>query len=253
MRRCYRSVALVLGGVLVTSNTSFNSSSIGFLTTYAAEEMLTEEMGTAFQEEVQAGVENVETEIPTDKTTLLPLNVQTVEKMIIEESVEEKALEEEPVEEEVNEEIIEEEPVEEETMEEESEQTTDNGLGLDEQEYQILLKIVEAEAGGEDEVGKMLVANVVMNRVRSSHFPNTIKDVVYQCNNGTAQFSPTADGRIDQVSISQQTVDAVARALNGEDASSGALYFKSVNSKTKWFDRTLNRVMQHGNHIFYTM
>ena len=53
-------------------------------------------------------------------------------------------------------------------------------LNLDEQEYQVLLRIVEAEAGGEDTIGKMLVANVVMNRVRSEIFPATVTGVVYQ-------------------------------------------------------------------------
>ena len=60
-------------------------------------------------------------------------------------------------------------------------------------------------------------------------------------------------GRIDQVSISQDTVDAVARVMNGEDCSGGALFFRSVNSSSGWFDQSLNRVLEHGNHIFYTL
>jgi len=128
-----------------------------------------------------------------------------------------------------------------------------NSFSLEEQEYQLLLKIVEAEAGGEDATGKMLVANVVMNRVRSGHFPNTVSEVVYQTHEGKAQFSPTVDGRIDAVTVSQDTVDAVARVMNGEDASGGALFFRSVNCSNSWFDQALNRVFEHGNHIFYTM
>ncbi|MDO4261970.1 MAG: cell wall hydrolase [Eubacteriales bacterium] len=124
---------------------------------------------------------------------------------------------------------------------------------MEEQEYQVLLKIVEAEAGGEDTTGKMMVAGVVMNRVRDGYFPNTVTEVVYQTHDGTAQFSPVKDGRIDQVSVSQDTVDAVARVMNGEDVSSGALFFRSVHSKNGWFDRALERVTEHGNHIFYTM
>lgn len=195
MRRCYRGVALVLGGILMTGFTSFNSCSIGALTVYAAEDTLSEELEIVFQEEVQTGEENVETDIPAEETS----------------------------------------------------------FSLDEQEYQVLLKIVEAEAGCEDTTGKMLVANVVMNRVNSGYFPNTISEVVYQKSEGKAQFSPTVDGRIDTVSVSQDTVDAVARVMNGEDVSSGALFFRSVNSKNGWFDRSLNRVLEYGNHIFYTM
>jgi N-acetylmuramoyl-L-alanine amidase len=99
----------------------------------------------------------------------------------------------------------------------------------------------------------MLVANVVMNRVRSGQFPNTVEEVVYQKHNGKAQFSPTVDGRIDSVNVSQDTVDAVARVMNGEDSSNGALFFRSVRSKCGWFDRALTRVIEHGNHIFYAM
>ena len=55
------------------------------------------------------------------------------------------------------------------------------------------------------------------------------------------------------MNVSPETVEAVARAMNGEDASLGALYFRSVHSSSGWFDRTLNRVVEYGNHIFYTM
>ena len=132
-------------------------------------------------------------------------------------------------------------------------ETVENSFNLEDQEYQVLLKIVEAEAGSEDAEGKMLVANVVMNRVRNGYFPNTITEVVYQRQNGTAQFSPVSDGRIDRVNVSQGTIDAVARVLNGEDISQGALFFRSVRSRSGWFDQKLSRVLEHGNHIFYTM
>lgn len=101
--------------------------------------------------------------------------------------------------------------------------------------------------------GRILVANVVMNRVRSDRFPNTITEVVYQRSGRGAQFSPVSDGRIDRVGISAETVEAVSRALGGEDVSAGALYFRSVNSRSGWFDHSLNRVLEYGNHIFYTL
>ena len=130
---------------------------------------------------------------------------------------------------------------------------TGNSFSLEDQEYQVLLKIVEAEAGCEDTEGRMLVANVVMNRVRNGYFPNTVTEVVYQSQDGTAQFSPVSDGRIDTVNVSQGTIDAVARVMNGEDISQGALFFRSVRSRSGWFDQKLSRVLEHGNHIFYTM
>ena len=150
-------------------------------------------------------------------------------------------------------EIPTEETAEQVVMEETPEALTGNSFSLEDQEYQVLLKIVEAEAGCEDTEGRILVANVVMNRVRNGNFPNTVTEVVYQRQDGTAQFSPVSDGRIDTVNVSQGTIDAVARVMNGEDISQGALFFRSVRSKSGWFDQKLSRVLEHGNHIFYTM
>ena len=150
-------------------------------------------------------------------------------------------------------EIPTEETAEQVVVEEIPEALTGNSFSLEDQEYQVLLKIVEAEAGCEDTEGRMLVANVVMNRVRNGYFPNTVTEVVYQRQDGTAQFSPVSDGRIDTVNVSQGTIDAVARVMNGEDISQGALFFRSVRSRSGWFDQKLSRVLEHGNHIFYTM
>ncbi len=235
MRRCYRAAALVLGTILTTGLASFNSCSIGTLTAYAAEDTLTEELATAFQQEVQAGAENVETEIPAEEAAPQPAQ---------EEPAAEEVIPEEPVPE---------EPVQEAAPEEVPTEAVEANFNLDEQEYQVLLRIVEAEAGGEDTVGKMLVANVIMNRVHSGIFPATVTEVVYQNTGCGAQFAPTVDGRIDRVSVSQDTTEAVNRVLGGEDVSQGALFFRSTRSRSSWFDQSLNRVLEHGNHIFYTL
>lgn len=126
---------------------------------------------------------------------------------------------------------------------------------LCEEDYEILLRIVEAEAGGEDEDGKLLVANVVLNRVNSETFPDTVKDVVMQRNERVTQFSPVASGRIWRVEISEETVRAVQRAIDGEDLSQGALYFASRryadSGSMRWFDRRLTFLFRHGNHEFF--
>lgn len=126
---------------------------------------------------------------------------------------------------------------------------------LSDQDYNTLLRIVEAEAGGEDEDGKLLVANVVLNRVNSETFPDTVTDVVMQKEQGVAQFSPTVDGRFQNVRISKETYAAVERALYGEDISQGALYFcarqKADSKKLQWFDRKLTRLFSYGNHEFF--
>lgn len=126
---------------------------------------------------------------------------------------------------------------------------------LSDQDYNTLLRIVEAEAGGEDEDGKLLVANVVLNRVNSETFPDTVTAVVMQKEQGVAQFSPTVDGRFQNVRISEETYAAVERALYGEDISRGALYFcarqKADSEKMQWFDRKLTRLFSYGNHEFF--
>ena len=96
---------------------------------------------------------------------------------------------------------------------------------LSDKDYDALLRIVEAEAGGEDQDGKLLVANVVLNRVNNELFPDTVCEVVMQNEQGIAQFSPTVDGRYQNVRVSEDTKAAVERALYGEDISQGALYF----------------------------
>ncbi|SES80064.1 cell wall hydrolase [[Clostridium] polysaccharolyticum] len=130
-----------------------------------------------------------------------------------------------------------------------------NAIKLASGEKDILLRIVEAEATGEDITGKMLVANVVLNRVKSTHFPDSVEGVVFQRSGSVYQFSPIKDRRYYQVSISDETKEAVDRVLGGEDKSEGALYFMSrsraVASSVTWFDRALTKVFQHGTHEFY--
>ena len=127
---------------------------------------------------------------------------------------------------------------------------------LSDKDYDALLRIVEAEAGGEDQNGKLLVANVVLNRVNSEVFPDTVWDVVMQREQGIAQFSPTVDGRFQNVHVSDDTIAAVERALYGEDISQGALYFcareRADSDKLKWFDGKLTKLFSYGHHEFFS-
>ena len=126
---------------------------------------------------------------------------------------------------------------------------------LTDEDMEALLRIVEAEAGCEDEEGKLLVANVVLNRVNNDSFPETVTEVVFQRENGVTQFSPVANGRYYTVEISESTVSAVGRALIGEDISEGALYFAARkyadSDKMKWFDDNLTFLFSHGGHEFF--
>lgn len=126
---------------------------------------------------------------------------------------------------------------------------------LSEEDYDALLRIVEAEASGEDIRGRMLVANVVLNRVESDCFPDTVKEVVYQREGGRAQFSPVATGKIDCVTVSGATKEAVDLALQGEDESEGALYFMAPEyadaGNRRWFEENLTLLFAYHGHEFY--
>lgn len=127
---------------------------------------------------------------------------------------------------------------------------------LSEEDYDALLRIVQAEAGSEDEFGKMLVAGVVMNRVKSENFPDTVTEVVMQQEDGVYQFSPVANGSYQNVQVTEETREAVERVLSGEDVTQGALFFAARKyadpEKMKWFDHALVRLFSYGGHEFFT-
>lgn len=130
-----------------------------------------------------------------------------------------------------------------------------DGYHLGSEDLDILSRIVEAEAGNQDVEGRLLVANVVLNRVDSEKFPNSVKDVVFQEEKGVCQFSPVSNGRIWEVQVSEETDEAVERALEGEDISDGALYFVARkyadDGKVNWFDSNLTYLFEYGGHEFF--
>lgn len=125
------------------------------------------------------------------------------------------------------------------------------GLTITEGDYEALKRIVEAETGNQDDVGRILVANVIFNRVRDSRFPNTVYDVIFQSDGGIHQFQPTADGAYYSVNVSDKTKECVDRALAGEDYSDGALFFTRRTSQDSWFNTSLTFLFVHGAHYFY--
>ncbi|MEY8390067.1 cell wall hydrolase [Lachnospiraceae bacterium] len=126
-----------------------------------------------------------------------------------------------------------------------------------EEDYEALCRIVQAEAGGEDEHGKVLVAEVILNRVLCDKFASTVYDVIFERSGGSPQFSPTVDGRYFSVTIMPETIAAVEQALHEEDVSNGALFFSARRKANPydmaWFDRNLKWLFQHGGHEFYTL
>jgi len=116
-----------------------------------------------------------------------------------------------------------------ETAMEQEEPVSEVFTGYSESDYNVLLRIVQAEAGNCDIEGRVMVANVILNRVESGSFPNTITKVVYQKH----QFSPVSNGSIKRCKVTTETVEAVERALAGEDLTDGALYFMNRRASSK--------------------
>lgn len=132
----------------------------------------------------------------------------------------------------------------------------DTSSPFTEEEIIMLERIVEAEATGEDMKGKILIVNVVMNRMNNDAFPDTVEGVIFQNTKGKYQFSPISDKRFWTVKVTEESKEAVQRAIDGEDYSEGALYFmarkRANKNNARWFDKNLKRLFSHGGHEFFT-
>ena len=110
----------------------------------------------------------------------------------------------------------------------------------------LLARLVYAEARGESYKGKVAVAAVVLNRVRSSSFPNTISGVIYQ----SGAFESVSNGSIYNPPT-DECLRAAREAMNGWDPTGGCLYFynaRNVSSSSWILTRTVKTVI--GNHSF---
>lgn len=117
----------------------------------------------------------------------------------------------------------------------------------DADEAYMLAKIAMAEAEGEDTEGKALVIMVVLNRVWNDNFPDNIEGVITE----EGQFTAYENGRYDEVEPSNDCYEALEMVETGWDESQGATYFEAESSNSTWHTRNLEKLFQHGNHIFY--
>lgn len=112
-------------------------------------------------------------------------------------------------------------------------------------DYELLARIISAEARGETYLGQVAVGAVVLNRIEHPSFPDTISGVVYQ----KGAFSCLNDGQFYEA-ISDSAYKAATDAINGLDPSGGAIYYYNpVKSTNKWiFSRPI--ITTIGNHRF---
>jgi N-acetylmuramoyl-L-alanine amidase len=114
-----------------------------------------------------------------------------------------------------------------------------------------LARIIHAEAQGECYEGKVAVGNVILNRVNSSDFPNTVTGVIFEYYQGIPQFSPVANGTIYNTP-SADSIKAAKEALAGKNFVGKATYFfNPAKSAGKWIVQNKTFVKRIENHVFY--
>jgi N-acetylmuramoyl-L-alanine amidase len=120
----------------------------------------------------------------------------------------------------------------------------------DSDELYWLARIIQAEAGAEPLRGKLAVGNVILNRVRSAAFPNTVYGVIFDRKHGV-QFTPTANGSIYR-EPSREAVVAARLCLEGYTLSEEILYFfNPAIAKSDWIAQNRAYAFRIGNHVFY--
>lgn len=124
---------------------------------------------------------------------------------------------------------------------------TSNSMGgtASNSDLNLLVHLVYAEARGEPYSGQVAVAAVVLNRVKSNSFPNTVAGVIYE----RGAFSVVADGQIN-LQPNQTAISAARDALNGWDPTYGAIYYFNPNTATNGWIWSRPVTVVIGNHRF---
>ncbi|MGI5859514.1 MAG: LysM peptidoglycan-binding domain-containing protein [Tepidanaerobacteraceae bacterium] len=125
------------------------------------------------------------------------------------------------------------------------------GVYHTQEERVLLARLIEAEAEGEPYMGKVAVGAVVVNRVLSDKFPNTVKNVIYHVDEiGAYQFEPVLDGRLFSVTPSSDSYEAVDAALGGMDPTGGALFFFNPYKISNTWLLSKPVIYRIGDHVF---
>lgn len=130
-------------------------------------------------------------------------------------------------------------------MMEQAGQSGSQSNGYTNSDTYLLARCIYAEARGENYTGQVAVGAVVLNRVRSSKFPNTIAGVIYQKN----AFTAVSDGQIN-LTPNQTAINAAKDAMNGWDPTGGCLYYYNPATATSEWIFSRETVVTIGKHVF---
>ena len=252
-KQMYRSSSVLLTGMMVVAIIAFSANGFGgggknALAAPISDESQEEEQaeepegsGLVTEAKVQFGLLDTDSEGQQLAGALLEANVREKQRQQAAAQTQIETLQKQ---------ILKEKQEEEARKKAEEERRASRRIRYTDEDYQVLLRIVQAEAGICDKRGKILVADVIINRVLSKEFPNSVKAVVYE----PSQFQPVSNGAINSVKVTAETIECVDRALDGEDYSNGALYFmnrRGSGSAAAWFDRHLTYLFAHDGHEFF--
>lgn len=120
-----------------------------------------------------------------------------------------------------------------------------NNLGLSAQDLKLMANAVHGESRGEPYLGQVAVAAVILNRVQSPSFPNTVSGVIFQ----PGAFTAVADGQI-WLSPNATSSKAVKDAINGWDPTGGCIYYFNPATATSSWIWSRPQVKRIGKHIF---
>lgn len=123
--------------------------------------------------------------------------------------------------------------------------TPSNNAGMSENDIRIMANAVYGESRGEPYEGQVAVAAVILNRVRSPSFPNTVSGVIFQ----PGAFTAVADGQI-WLTPNDNAKKAVRDALGGWDPSGGCIYYFNPETATSQWIWSRPQVKTIGKHIF---
>lgn len=114
------------------------------------------------------------------------------------------------------------------------------------EDVDLLARVIAAEAQGEPYVGQVAVGAVILNRVKSPQFPNSLSGVIYQPH----AFESVSNGLIWRRTPSAEAYRAAQDALNGWDPTYGALFFWNPNKPVSPWIWSRQIIVRIGNHVF---
>ena len=117
--------------------------------------------------------------------------------------------------------------------------------GYSSNDYNLLARVISAEARGESYTGQVAVGAVILNRVRHPSFPNSVAGVIYQ----SGAFTCMTDGQFNKA-VADSAYKAAKDALNGWDPSGGAIYYYNPKTAVSKWIRSRPIITTIGRHVF---